>query len=139
MNVWNFTGNIGRDAEQRFTTDGTSAVSFSVAVKAGFGDKAVTTWAKCTLWGKRGESVLPYLVKGTLVGVSGEAALKEFTAKDGSKGANLEVRVNDVTLFGGKRESTDDDQRPAKPANSPTPAKQAPAKSFDDFDDDIPF
>ena len=42
MNVFTFSGNLGRDAEQRYTAGGDSAVSFSVAVKSGFGDKAVT-------------------------------------------------------------------------------------------------
>lgn len=136
MNVWNFTGNLGRDAEQRFTADGTSAVSFSVAVKAGYGDKAVTSWARCTLWGKRGDSVLPYLKKGALVGVSGEVALKEYAAKDGSKGASLEVRVNDVTLLGGKAEGS------AGVQSAPVTQKKAPATNvagFEDFRDDIPF
>jgi len=71
MNNWNFTGNLGRDAEQKFIPSGDSVVSFSVAVKSGYGDKATTTWAKCTMWGERGEAVAQYLTKGQLVGVSG--------------------------------------------------------------------
>ena len=43
MNVWNFTGNLGKDADRRFTPSGDSIVNFSVAVKAGFGEKATTT------------------------------------------------------------------------------------------------
>ena len=45
MNSWSFTGNLGRDCETRFTQSGDPIVSFSVGVKAGFGDKATTTWA----------------------------------------------------------------------------------------------
>lgn len=105
MNVWNFTGNLGRDAEQRHTAGGDSVVNFTVAVKSGFGDKAVTTWANCTIWGKRGESVLPYLLKGQLVGVSGEVTLREYDAKDGGKGKSLDVRVNDLTLLGKRDDS----------------------------------
>ena len=61
MNNWNFTGNLGADAEQRVTPSGEPVVSFSVGVKAGFGDRATTTGARCQMWGKRGESVAPYL------------------------------------------------------------------------------
>ena len=104
MNSWSFTGNLGADAEQRVTPSGEPVVSFSVGVKAGFGDRATTTWARCQMWGKRGESVAPYLKKGQLVGVSGEARLREYDKKDGSNGAILEVRVNDLTLLG-KRDS----------------------------------
>lgn len=102
MNVWNFTGNIGGEAERRVTPKGDSVVSFSVAVKSGYGDKAVTTWARCSLWGKRGESLAEYLTKGALVGISGEPTLREYKANDGTTGKTLEVRVNDITLLGGK-------------------------------------
>jgi len=100
MNSFNFTGNLGHSAEQKFAPSGDSIVTFSVAVKSGYGDKAATTWTKCTMWGKRGDSVLPYLNKGQLVGINGELTLREYDKKDGTKGASLEVRVNDLTLLG---------------------------------------
>lgn len=125
MNVWNFTGNLGKDAEQRHTTNGDSVVSFSVAVKSGFGKNEATTWANCTIWGKRGESVLPYLNKGQLVGVSGEATLREYETKEG-KGKSLDVRVNDLTLLGkGDKQEVSQESRP-----------QA---KVDDFESDLPF
>lgn len=134
MNAWNFTGNVGKDAEQRFIPSGESIVSFSVAVKSGYGDKALTTWVRCAMWGKRGEAVLPYLKKGQLVGVSGEAALREYE-KDGVTKSSLEVRVNDLTLLG-----------KAEPrATNSAPAPQAPANDRNsggglaDMIDDIPF
>ncbi len=124
MNVWNFTGNLGRDAEMRYTSKGEPALSFSVAVKAGYGQHEKTSWARCTLWGKRGESVAPYLVKGALVGVSGELAQTKFTTKDGVDQYNLDVRVNDVTLLGKK---------------SGEPAKAAAGIADPYQDDAIPF
>jgi len=138
MNNWNFTGNIGNPAEQRYSPNNDSIVSFSVAVKSGFGDKAKTTWARCTMWGKRGESVLPYLIKGQQVAISGEATLNEYVNKDGVTKASVEVRVNDLTLLGKKAEAGQSDPAPAKssPSRSPSPA---PSSGFDDMDSDIPF
>jgi single-strand DNA-binding protein len=134
MNVFCFTGNLGNQAEQRFTQGGDSVVNFNVAVKAGFGDKAITTWVRCNLWGKRGESVLPYLNKGQLVGITGELANREYQDKDGQKRTSLEVRVNELTLLGAKPESNrhDDNYEQA-------PAKDNPKPSFDDLGSDIPF
>lgn len=132
MNNWSFIGNLGKDAEQRFTPSGDSVVSFSVGVKAGFGDKATTTWARCQMWGKRGESVLPYLTKGQLVGISGEVNMREWQDKEGQKRANLEVRVNDLTLLG-KKDST------SQPAPQRQSSSQPTGGSFDDLGDDIPF
>lgn len=136
MNVWTFSGNVGNDAETRFTPGGDAVVSFSVAVKSGFGDKAVTTWARCQMWGKRGQSVAPYLVKGQLVGVSGEATLREYDKKDGGKGSSLEVRVNDVTLMGKKGDQPDTPRTTPQPG---TQTRQAAPAATDPLEDDIPF
>lgn len=137
MNVFSFTGNLGKDADQRFTQGGDSIVSFSVAVKSGFGDKAKTTWVRCSIFGKRGESVLPYLSKGQSVGVSGEFSMNEWTDKEGQKRAAPDVRVNDVTLLGKK-----ENQAPAEGRTQPSARNsQSAAKtgSFNDMEDDIPF
>lgn len=131
MNAWNFVGNLGKDAETRYLQSGDPVVSFSVGVKAGYGDKATTTWARCSMFGKRGEAVAPYLVKGQQVAISGEASLREYTDKQGQQRASLEVRVNDLTLVGGKREAQQAPQ---------APRQQAPQQSGGmDMDDDIPF
>ena len=128
MNSFQFTGNLGNQAEQRYTGNGDSIVSFSVAVKSGYGDKAITTWVRCSMFGKMGESVLPYLTKGALVGVSGELANREYTDKEGQKRSILEVRVNDLTLLGGKPEQS---ERPA--------AKQEAKQQSHELESDIPF
>ena len=130
MNNWNFTGNLGNDAEQKYTAGGDSVVSFSVGVKSGFGEKATTTWARCQMWGKRGESVLPYLTKGQLVGISGEVNMREWQDKEGQKKQSLEVRVNDLTLLGKK----DGQQTQAQPLQ-----ERKPKPKFDDLADDVPF
>ena len=140
MNSWNFTGNLGRDAEQRYTQSGDSVVSFSVGVKAGFGDKATTTWANCSMFGKRGESVVPYLKKGTLVGIVGEVNLREYQDKEGQKRYSLDVRVNDLTLLG-KKDSSQQQGGCSKPQQNEEfpPSGNKPKPSFDDLGDDIPF
>lgn len=132
MNVFSFTGNLGNQAEQRYTQGGDSIVSFSVAVKSGFGDKAVTTWVRCTIFGKRGESVLPYLNKGQLVGVSGEFSAREWDDKEGQKRTSVEVRVNDLTLLGGKSEGQQE-QRQSQKQQTKT------ISHGDGLDSDVPF
>lgn len=132
MNAWQFTGNIGKDAESRFLPNGDPVVSFSVGVKSGYGEKATTTWARCAMFGKRAESVSSYLTKGQLVGISGEVTLREWNDKEGQKRSSLEVRVNDLTLLGKK-----DGQQAAQPRQQ-APAPQQ-SGGFSDMDDSIPF
>ena len=137
MNSWNFTGNLGRDAEQRFAPSGTAVVSFSVGVKTGFGDKEKTTWANCAMFGKRAEAVAAYLKKGTLVGIVGEVDHREYQNKEGQTRYSLDVSVNDLTLLGGKSDRSE--SAPSQPKQAPRNAQGAPKTSFDGMDDDIPF
>lgn len=134
MNVWNFTGNLGGDAETRFTQSGDAIVSFSVGVKAGYGDKATTTWARCSMFGKRGEAVAQYLTKGQLVGISGEVAMREWNDKEGQKRTALEVRVNDLSLLGKK-----EGQQQSQPAPQRNAQAGQRVSHGDGLDSDIPF
>lgn len=136
MNNWNFTGNLGRDSELRTTTSGHSVLSFTVAVKSGYGDNAKTTWANCQLWGKQAESMGQYLTKGKQVGIVGEVTMRQYQKQDGTPAQSLDVRVSDLTLLGGREEGQAAPRQPtAQQRQAPKPApKQEP-----DFDDDIPF
>ena len=134
MNLLTLPGNLGQDCEVKQV--GTSTVcSFSVAMKAGFGDKAQTVWLDCAIWGKKAEGGLPaYLKKGQQVAVSGE--LSTFDATNGK--TYLKLRCNDVDLIGGKSEGVQ--QAPAPQMRQPAPAPGWPDPDpVDDFSDDIPF
>lgn len=126
MNVFTCTTRLYKDAEQRFTQGGDSIVSFTGAVDAGFGEKKTTSWIKFNLWGKRGESLAPYLKDKTQVCVSGELANRKWTDKEGQDKYSLEVRVNELTLVGSKQDSQPAPQR----------TSQAPSN---DLESDIPF
>lgn len=141
MNSWSFSGNLGQDAETRFTQSGEAVVSFSVGVKSGYGDKASTTWARCSMFGKRGEAVSQYLAKGQLVGIVGEVTLRPWKDKEGSEKFSLDVRVNDLTLLG-KKDSSQQQGGYSKPQQNEElpPSGNKPKPSFDDLgDSDIPF
>lgn len=136
MNNLNFTGNLGRDAETRFTQDGKAITSFSAALSSGFGDKKITTWLNCTMFGKRGETVAPYLKKGTQVAISGEFAARPYTSKDGIEKLSLDVNVADLTLLGGKRDAQPHDEHSEAKSNGYAPKSSG---NPEDFPDDIPF
>lgn len=135
MNVYTFTGNLARDAKINSTEKGDSVGSFSVGVKSGYGDKAVTNWINCSLWGKRADSLAPYLMKGQGVAISGELSLRKYKSKDGTEGASMEVRVADVTLIGNK-----EDRAPMTPQMASKSMSKADG-GFDAFDEDniLPF
>lgn len=133
MNVITVAGPLGRDAEVRSLQDGTQVASFSVADSQG--REKPTIWWRCSLFGRRAESLAPYLTKGQQVTVSGSVTEREYADKDGQQRKVQEIRVNDVALQGGKREGA----APA-PAQRQAPApRQAGGSGFDDMNDDVPF
>lgn len=130
MNNITIAGQLGKDAEIRYMPNSDPVASFSVADSQGK-DKP-TIWWRCSLFGKRAESLAPYLKKGQAVTVSGTVTEREYTDKDGAQKKAMEIRVQDVALQGGKRD--------AAPATAPKAAKPAAtAGGFDDDDSDVPF
>ena len=139
MNVLTASGNLGRDGQINQLQSGSSVLNFAVAMKSGFGDNQKTVWLDCSLFGKRAESLAPYLVKGQQVVVSGEMGTREYEGK-----TYITLRCNDVTLVGGKPQQAPAPQQsqPAQGFGNPTgqPAPAAPnSQGFDDLSDDLPF
>jgi single-strand DNA-binding protein len=132
LNVFTASGNLGRDAEQRFTPNGDSIVSFSLPVVSGYGKNEVTTWINCSVFGKRGEGVLQYLKKGQQVGVSGEFLARKYTNNEGVEKQSLELRVASLQLLGSRPSGT-------SASAEPQPQSNEQKSGFDDMDDDFPF
>jgi single-strand DNA-binding protein len=127
MSIVHISGRIGRDGEVKNVGDN-QVCNFSVAENIGFGDKKVTQWWSCALWGKRGASLAPYLAKGNAVTVCGEVSVREWM-KDGVAKHELQCRVLDVALQGSKGEA---EQKPQ------TLAEKNGKSDFED-DKDLPF
>ena len=136
MNQLNFVGNIGNDAETRYTADGKAITSWSVALKSGFGKSEKTNWVRCSMFGDRGSKIAIYLTKGTQVAVSGEVSLNEYTNKQGENKASLECNVSNVTLLG-KRDALNEPREAAK-ANGYQPQKED-LSDLTQVEEDIPF
>lgn len=104
MNVWTFTGRLGADGELRTTQSGEKVLGFRVANDVGFGERKTTQWVDCSIWGRRAEALAQHLTKGKQVVISGEVTIREFDKRDGTRGAGLSVRVNEIDFTGGSRE-----------------------------------
>lgn len=87
-------------------------------------------WWNCSLFGKRAESLAQYLTKGQAVTIIGGVTERDWTDKQGVARKSIDVRVSDVALMGGRKDSQD---APSKPKHGPlsTPEK------FES--DEIPF
>jgi len=97
-------GNLGRDAELRYTPGGAAVAKFSVATTEVWNDKSGqrqerTEWHNIDLWGKQAESLSEYLVKGKQVYVEGRLQTDEYTDKEGNKRKSTKVRCDRVVLL----------------------------------------
>lgn len=140
MNSITIAGNLTKDCETRYTNAGEAVLTFGVADNQGK-EKSAIFWT-CSLFGRRAESLSPYLTRGQAVTVVGTVSERAWTDKDGTPRKSMDVRVSDVALQGGRRESNvlqPAQRQPAAPAPRQTPARQA--SDFSDMDDSesMPF
>ena len=128
----NLTGvfRIGRNAEIRHTSGGDSVANLSLAYsygKKGSDGNRPAQWVDGSLWGKRADALVEYLVKGQQIfAVISDIHVEEYKKNDGSIGVKLTGSIGEIELVGSKTEKTD------KPAAKPS-------KEFDDTDSDLPF
>lgn len=143
-------GNLGRDPEIRYTPQGTSVCTFSIASNERRKDRAgeqqdITTWFKVTVWGKQAETVSKYLSKGRSVYVEGRLHVDEWTDKEGKPRHTLEITASDVHFIdsgnAGEREGIpvkqleqDRNQSSMRPAGGRIPPGPAEVE-----EDSIPF
>ena len=133
-------GRLVRDASIKFTANGSPVLGFSVACDVGFGDNKHPVYLGCSLWGKRAESLDPYLKKGTPVTIIGDADLR--TWEQGEKhGAEITVNIKEVVMHGSKGDNPQSAPPPAQGFRKPPPPapKLGEAKMDDFVDSDLPF
>jgi single-strand DNA-binding protein len=139
-------GNLGRDAELRYTSGGAPVASVRIATTERFTDREGqkredTQWHDVVIWGKTAEALHEYLVKGKQIYVEGRIQTRKWTDKEGKDRYNTEIRADRVVLLGGGGGAEGRGPRPARDtryADSPEPAGEM-AHVDAPNDDDIPF
>jgi len=119
-------GRIGRDVEVRRTQSGEPVANISIAWNYGTKDqngKRPTQWLDAALFGKRAESLAPYLKKGTTVFCDlRDVHIQTYKNKDGDQNFKL-TGVVDSIEFVGSRDSQEEPKR----------------KTIAEEDNDLPF
>jgi single-strand DNA-binding protein len=135
-------GNLGRDAELRYTPGGAPVATLSLATTEIWNDKAgqrqeKTEWHRVVLWGKTAESLNEYLMKGKQIYVEGKLQTREWTDKDGTKRYTTEIRGDRVVLLSGGGGGAGRQQPRAAAAPADEQHMAEPVSEL--TDDDIPF
>ncbi|MFP4030939.1 MAG: single-stranded DNA-binding protein [Desulfococcaceae bacterium] len=99
-------GNLGRDPEMRYTTDGTAVANFSVATSDQWNDKNTgekrerTEWHRIVAFARLAEICGQYLTKGKQVYIEGKIQTREWEDKDGNRRWTTEIVAQQMQMLG---------------------------------------
>ena len=132
INNVTLVGRLTKDADIRYTTGGTAVLNFALAVnesrKQGEQWIEEVSFFDVTLFGRMGESIHKYMIKGKQVAISGRLQQQRWQ-KDGQNYSRIAVIANYIQLFGSA-------QGNSQSAPSESPSGAVP---LDAFASDIPF
>ena len=134
MNSINLTGRITRDPELKQKTSGEGSYCyFCVAVDAGKdkdGNKQ-TDFVDCIAYNKQAEFISKYIVKGSMIELSGRLHITSREDSDGNKVKKATVIVNNVGIISSGK--------PKDTASDPETDTSTPSKASDTATTDLPF
>ncbi|MCC7365485.1 MAG: single-stranded DNA-binding protein [Dehalococcoidia bacterium] len=100
-------GNAGKDAELRYTANGTAQAQFSLAVnsrrRAPSGEwQEQTEWFNIVLWAESAERMSQYITKGKQLFIEGRLQTRTWDDDQGQKHYRTEVIANTVQFLGSR-------------------------------------
>ena len=143
LNSVNIVGRLTRDAELKYTNNGSAVASMSIAtnriVKRGEQWENEAYFFDITLFGKSAENLKNYLTKGKQIAVSG-ILKQDRWEKDGQKFSKVQILADSIQLLGGKSDGNNNSipSRIAKTESVPQSVQNV-SEAFEGFTEDIPF
>lgn len=144
-------GNLGRDAEMRYTPSGVAVSTLNLATTESWKDKQTgekkedTQWHRVIVWGRTAEALQDYLTKGKSICVEGKLQTRKWTDKEGVDKYTTEIKADRVVLLGGGKDGGGGSRRTqhvsdeAIGAEPSTVDEAVGGGSAEVDDDDIPF
>ena len=142
-NLANITliGHLGQDPSIKFLPSGDTVAEFSIANTMKRKSGEVTTWWRCTAFGKTAEITSQFLAKGDAVCVLGTAYNDPWKDKDGANRLTLKVMVDRIVLLGKRAEGVAPDTKADKAEDQTKPmsawTKPTLGNPFADMEDDM--
>ncbi len=137
-------GRLTRDPELRYTQNGTSVCSFSIANNrtyvTGGEKKEQVSYFNCVAWAKTGEVIAEFCKKGSRIGVEGRLQQRTWEDQEHNKRQIVEVVVDNFQFLSPRSESSPEAQH-EPPASQSSHGHQPQSADVDNpfSDDDIPF
>jgi single-strand DNA-binding protein len=138
-------GRLGKDPEVRNLENGATVANFTVATSESYKDKTtgdkkeVTEWHNIVLWRGLAEIAAKYLHKGDMIYIEGKLRTRSWE-KEGVTRYTTEVVGDNMTMLSTKRDnSSNQEYKPAAPAQGGTEDYAKDKATTDSSTDDLPF
>jgi single-strand DNA-binding protein len=102
-------GNLTKEPELNYTTNGTPVANFRLAVNSKSGGREKVLFIDCALFGKIAEICNKYADKGSNVFVAGELENDSWTDSNGQARSKIMCIVRDFRILGGWQEDKPQD------------------------------
>lgn len=132
-------GRLTKDADLRYTSNGTATANITLAVDRGFKNaegKKETDFINCVVWRKPAETLANFTKKGSMISVRGRIQTRNYDNKEGQKVYVTEVVVEEFTFLDSKKDSGTSYSKP-EPKNDDPFANSGTSITLDDSD--LPF
>lgn len=138
-------GNVGRDPEVRYPSQGQIVATFPLATSergyttsSGVQVPERTEWHNIVMWGRNAEVAEKYIRKGTRLFIEGRLRTRNYEDRNKIKRYITEIIVDSFEMLGGGQRTNDQqEQQPTQPVQQPV---QQPTQTETTADGDaIPF
>lgn len=116
-------GNLGKDPELKYMSNGKAVASFSVATSQKWKDndgnqQEKTEWHNVTAFEKLAEVIGEYVKKGSKVYIEGRLQTDQWE-KDGVKHYSTKIIASQMVMLGGKGEKNETEPQPNSQQEAP--------------------
>ena len=133
-------GNVGRDPDVRYPSQGQTVATFPLATSdraytnaAGTLVPERTEWHNIVMWGRNAEVAERYIRKGSRLYIEGRLRTRNWEDKNKIKRYTTEIYVDTFEMLGGGQ------RQPDSPAEQPAAQQPAPGNNLTNEGDNVPF
>lgn len=135
INKYVATGNLTHDPELRCTATGAAVLTFNIAVNDRRRNPQTEEWENypnyfnCVMFGKRAESLVKYLSKGSKVAIEGKLRWSQYEKND-ERRSSIQVIVEEIDFMSSQGNAAGSDS---------SSSADAGYEAMGYTDEDIPF
>lgn len=145
INNVTLVGRLTKDADLRYTSDGTATATFSLAVnrpfKSASGEREAD-FINCVIWRKNAENFANFTRKGSLVGITGRIQTRNYENKEGQRVYVTEVVAENFALLESKKDGASNGQTGQsnnRSSHQPNDPFNSHSEPYSINSDDLPF